>query len=278
MERKNIFSLLAEKNSVKDDIERIIDFLENGAYIEAGTSEYTLSELIEEDYFLMWKGRGRCIELEDYYRTIDFAYMCASAKEGTLDDVFNIIEIVYNFSSIVDRKISKYYHLTPQAKALRKLMDDVLSDYNQKAFYDEEQELVFVVEDKPEVTAVAEIVEVDLAANIIKYNHRTLKGNISAKKTILLAMGAELEPKRRHIPNDLADKIFFMLNNMNLRHNNINEKDKNYREYVAKMPEEEMEEWYDELYQMMLLAFLEIDQQDRNGKIEELKGKIIAIA
>ena len=32
------------------------------------------------------------------------------------------------------------------------------------------------------------------------------------------------------------------------------------------------EEWYDELYQMMLLAMLELEQLERNQKINELKS------
>lgn len=62
-----------------------------------------------------------------------------------------------------------------------------------------------------------------------------------------------------------------MLNNLNIRHNNKSKKDKNYKEYVAKMKKNKLEEWYDELYQMMLLAMLELEQVERNQKINELK-------
>ena len=47
-----------------------------------------------------------------------------------------------------------------------------------------------------------------------------------------------------------------------------------YKEYVAKMSEEELEEWYDELYQMILLAFLMIDNVERMEKIKKLKHNI----
>lgn len=40
------------------------------------------------------------------------------------------------------------------------------------------------------------------------------------------------------------------------------------------MRKEILEEYYDELYQMMLLAFLLIDNVDRMNKIDELKNKI----
>ena len=65
-----------------------------------------------------------------------------------------------------------------------------------------------------------------------------------------------------------------MLNNLNVRHNNKNKGDKNYKEYVAKMRKDRLEKWYDELYQMILLAFLLMDNTKRTDRVKELKVKI----
>lgn len=59
-----------------------------------------------------------------------------------------------------------------------------------------------------------------------------------------------------------------------MRDNNCKEGDKNYHEAVAKMKEADLESWYDELYQMMLLAFLEVDQIEHEKKVDELKAQI----
>lgn len=40
------------------------------------------------------------------------------------------------------------------------------------------------------------------------------------------------------------------------------------------MDEKALEEWYDDLYQMILLAYLELDQQERNNRIKALKTLI----
>lgn len=63
-----------------------------------------------------------------------------------------------------------------------------------------------------------------------------------------------------------------MFNNMNIRHNNSTEGDKNYREVVAKMTQDELENWYDETYQLCLLAFLELDNVERTKKVAQLKA------
>lgn len=158
-------------------------------------------------------------------------------------------------------------------------MEDILSKNNHKAYIDNENERVLIIEDKPEVSSVVEIVDETLALDIVKYNHISLQGEIELKKSILLSLGAELEPKRKEletINKQLSNDIFFMLNNINIRHNNRSKKDKSkYKEYVAKMTKKQLEKWYDELYQMILLAFLLLDNVDRTKKVKELKNKVV---
>lgn len=59
---------------------------------------------------------------------------------------------------------------------------------------------------------------------------------------------------------------------MHIRHNNKSGKSK--KEYVSKMRKDTMEKWYDETYQMLLLAFLLNEQSSRSKKISQLKEKI----
>ena len=153
-------------------------------------------------------------------------------------------------------------------------MDDCLMQYNYKGEYFRDLEQLIVIEDKPEATAVAEIVAKETAHKVLRYNHYMLKGDLEAKKEILLAIGADLEPKRgqiKVIDKDLEDGIFYILNNFHLRHNNKAVGDKRYKQAVAEMDENILEYWYDELYQMMLLAYLQLDQMERTAKIKEIK-------
>ena len=62
-----------------------------------------------------------------------------------------------------------------------------------------------------------------------------------------------------------------MLNNMDLRHNNRAHESKYYKKAVEEMDEGALENWYDELYQMILLAYLRMKQEDRAAKVKELK-------
>ena len=76
----------------------------------------------------------------------------------------------------------------------------------------------------------------------------------------------------KSLNSKLDDDIGFMLNNIHIRHNN--KRRKNKKEYVSKMRKDTMEKWYDETYQMLLLAFLLNEQTDRCKKISQLKEKL----
>lgn len=138
-----------------------------------------------------------------------------------------------------------------------------------------EQNITLFVPKKQEAIAVSEIVAPEISYKVLEYNHYTMKGDIARKKETVRILADQLEPKRADltaINKELASNVFFMFNNMNIRHNNSTEGDKNYREVVAKMTQDELENWYDETYQLCLLAFLELDNVERTKKVAQLKA------
>ncbi|MGN0462813.1 MAG: hypothetical protein ACI4HZ_10280, partial [Ruminococcus sp.] len=237
-------------------------------------------DFVDRKCFRDWSCRGHFVDVKDFLESVDYNEIKASAKNGDIDAFMTLIELTYNLwmlahKDLIDEKSgskwqNNFYHL-------RDVMLDNLEKYNHTAYVEDDR--VLIIEDKPEVTAVAEIVEQDLALDIIRYNHRSLQGEIELKKSILISLGSELEPKRKELQalnKQLSEDIFFMLNNINIRHNNRSKKDMSkYKEYVAKMSKTKLERWYDELYQMMLLAFLLLGNVDRTETIKELKGKIV---
>lgn len=283
MARRNIFEVIQVKNrtSLQDNIRRIRSLYDTiECFFDVSDEvDYTLEEFVDEFAFNGWKARNRCIDLDDFLQTIGFSDIQA-CSHYMLDDFLSEIEVIYNFWKISVKYINAHPHAFQCHDAVDELksqMDACLSDFNHKAFYDENSEQLIIAEDKPEITAVAEIVEPQAAFEIIRYNHRTLQGDVEAKKRILLTMGAALEPQRedlKTINRALESGIFFMLNNLNLRHNNCTEGDKNYKKAVASMPAEDLEHWYDELYQMILLANLELDNKSRMHDISNLKSAL----
>lgn len=105
-----------------------------------------------------------------------------------------------------------------------------------------------------------------------------MKGNIEAKKAVLVQLASILEAKRgdlRKVDKVLESDLFYIFNNLNIRHNNISAEDPGkYKAYVAQMSTENLEKWYDEAYQMCLLAFLQLENIDRKVEFDQLKGEI----
>ena len=288
--RKTIFEQIKERISFASEINRL-DLLihdKKGIRIEipnGKTNIYgsgydiqylSLEEFFDTFMFKTWKARGTCISCEDMRETLDLNEILDS-DDPSFEEVISFCEYVANLIKLYDKvELKEGVHLykTSVAVAIITNLNSIMDWLNQEMVFFEKEERVLITEKNAAVTAVAECVNEELAYQIVKYNHYTLKGDISKKKEILLKLGSELEPKRKQLSSlngQLETNIFFMLNNLNIRHNNRSKKDKNYKEYVAKMKKDKLEEWYDELYQMMLLAMLELEQLERNQKINELK-------
>ena len=284
--RKSIFDLFQNNSSIDLDMDRIIELFEDDKIVSVGFELFTLNSFFERFCFMHWKQKGHCLSFSDFCDTIMFESIKQQAQMPPVDtdSVFLLIELVYNVWLLSDKQLKEMndegfkcsrkhdYYL------LKTIMDDVLKDYNHTIYFDEVAERAIIIEDKPEVTAVAEIIKEDLVVPVIKYNHRTLKGEKKKKKAILISLYHELEPKQKVISdynNKLEDNLFYLCNNLDIRHNNVDEGHGKYKEYVAKMDKDTLEDWYDELYQMMLLAFLSIDDmENRRQKVNQLKRDI----
>ena len=282
--RKSIFDLVSENINIEDEVKRILTMAEDEYILCVDEISYKkLFKFVDEYCFKYWNYRGHFINVDDYLKALDYTSLKRRASQD-VDSLLTIIELIYNFWNLSQQEFDdsekgydlkwsgNYYHL-------KDVMDDILQQYNHTAFINEDKDCVLIIEDKEVVTATAEILPSAMAFDVIKYNHRSLQGEIELKKAILISMGAELEPKRKElqtINKQLSEDIFFMLNNVNIRHNNRSKKDKaKYKEYIAKMNKTRLEKWYDELYQMMLLAFLLLDNVDRMDKVRELKEKMV---
>lgn len=277
--RKSIFEIASESINMSNEVDRIVNMsLTEKSMYRYGN--YTLFNFVDEYCFKKWSQRGHFVNVKDLLEAVQYNRIKANAKADNVDAFMQLIELTYNlwllaYNDLIDKDSpsrwqNNFYHL-------RDVMLDNLEKYNHTIYI--EDDMALVIEDKPEVTAVAEIIEQDLALDVIKYNHRSLQGEVELKKSILISLGAELEPKRKELESlnkKLSEDIFFMLNNINIRHNNRSKKDMaKYKEYVAKMKKSQLEKWYDELYQMMLLAFLLLDNTKRTEKVKELKTKVI---
>lgn len=272
--RRNIFDILKENVNIEVEVETIEELGEEDLIVE-GRNYYSLEEFVDEYCIRDWKNRNRCITCEQIRKKIGISSLdmiMYSEKEILLylEYMINMIYLVNNHIKNSFFEIEKeYIYLEENVNGL---IDDL--GYEPKEF--EEMEQVILVEKNSAATAVAEIVEPELAYEVLSYNHHTMKGDIERKQKILKVLADKFEalrPQIKNINGELESNIGFLLNKMNIRHNNL--QGKNGIQYVKHLSKKELETWYDETYQMLLLAFLEVDNEDRAKKVKQLKEEIL---
>lgn len=280
MARKNIFEKLQSRWDMDYEASCLWRLITSECAFNYYGRNFTIMEYASFYCFSEWKNRGHFLKLSDFLEEVSYNSTYVDAHHDP-EAFLDFIEISYNLyymaHQLYEQSDSDWTHYEAY-ELFPKIANDCLAHFNHRVFYDEDVEQAIVIEADPAVTAVIEIEDdLDIAFEIARYNHHTLKGDIVAKKAILIKLGSQLEPLRptlaeRH--RNLAADIFTLLNNLNIRHNNCVPGDTKYKPYVAAMTTDELEDWYDELYQMILLAKLELDHIDRIPKIEALKQKI----
>lgn len=279
MARQNIFDLITQRTDIEREINHIIRLFEEEKTITAGYNysrrQLTIREFLDVGPFAGWVGRGHSIDLDEFLELLEYDDLQNQALHSECAFT-TLMEIVYNLWCVADdaREEFSSVEVGNNFFLLQRILVDCISQFNLRLVHDKKNAQYILIEDRPEVTAVAEIVDDALAFDVLWYNHRTLKGNLKEKKRILFSLGQNLEINRKQlqvINTQLTDAIFTILNNMGIRHNNPHNE-----EVLANLTQGELEEWYDELYQMMLLAKLELDNIERMNKYKtDLKPKLI---
>ena len=143
--------------------------------------------------------------------------------------------------------------------------------------YKEKKNQIKIRKNNADALETATIVEDgNIADLILDYNDFRIENDLKAKKDILNGLGQYIEPFRKDIrnaSNNLEDYIFFSLNKLNIRHNNKSGKEKTY--YIAKMKKKDLINWYDKVYDLILIAIRLVEMPNYFKDFKELKKKII---
>lgn len=272
MERRNFSQILEAANI---DIRREYNRLYSSFYLQKIQDMYgncyTLKEYCAAN-FMNVPFRGTCLSLDDFDDFYKFNFEKVPSNFD-LNYLVLFCEYTYNLVLSLNCNMASMYTgiNAPQQVYMQQVMKVIeLIGY----MMTKKNSVTIMVPKSQAAIAVSEIVSPTLSYKVIEYNHHALHGNIEAKKSILLLLADQLESKRKvlkSINKILEDNIFFLYNSMNIRHNNCDLNSKNYKEHTANMSSKELENWYDEIYQLSLLAFLELDNVDRTKQIEVLK-------
>lgn len=122
------------------------------------------------------------------------------------------------------------------------------------------------------VIEAAKVVAPSLSNDIMYYGHREMAGNIKGKRDILVHLCLHLEGVRQdveRISGSVANALFNMANQLEVRHNNIAEQSPKYKPFVASLSHEQLEHWYDNLFRLCIAAILAVDAKPALDEYKE---------
>lgn len=276
MNRMSIFERLQPK------VDLTTEYLKLDKVIcrERSSYEYTINDILARN-FRDWKYRANYMSLQELRNELGLNITKYETSTGSIlkhiseNDFLLFCELFFNLADAFLSDINTT-NLSQKTKSVIETMRIDLEQLNY-SFKRLDDRRVLVIETNPATTAVSEIVELDLSDKIIEYNHYLLRGDLTKKREILRAMSHKydaVKPTLKSINSGLEDRASFLLNNLNIRHNNKDKQSKDYKKFVADMSDSDLEHWYDETYQTLLFAILTVDQVTRNQSIDELKIKI----
>ncbi len=273
--RKNIFDLLNNKKiDVKREYIRIHKLFEIDTYY----TDYGLSsmcEYINKCFFTNWSKRGRNISINDMFTSLNIRDS-NGLKKNTIENLLLYIEVIINLISISDIKCN-HKNMSPNVDIYNLLNNNIytlLEDLNYETKELSDNQIVIVEKDSI-LSAVAETNK-NVADNVIEYRRFIMKGKITEKREILNLLANEIEGLKQEFKSttysNIMDDVQFMLNNLNIRHNNKSGKYK--KQYVIDLPKKELENLYDLTFDMILSIFTISRYLKNKHTIENLKSNI----
>lgn len=272
--RRSFATILKEaKVNIQDEYGRLYAIFYD-KYLYDNGNNFSFYDLIEASFSGFWF-RGTCVSLEDFNETYEFNFE-KEPQNFNIDYLVSFCEYVYNLTMgymNCQNAYGSFFNTQKIVEQIFRLIEKI--GYMQSS----EDGLTIFVEKNQAAISVAEIVPKEISYKVISYNHHTYKGDLDSKREILVKLAYVLEPKESalsSIDNQFKSDLFYLLNTLGLRHNNLDPEGKQYKAFVANMTNEELEHWYDETYQMCLLAFLRIEHIERKKAINALKKKVEA--
>lgn len=275
MARKNYFEILKEQgfNSRKEinDIQVLLD---------ESYHSLSLRRLIEEE-FRNYKNRGSFIYFHHLEEAIkveyDFHDDYLFGYTEMLLDIFKEI-VIPEIETLTSQYIKTF--LLQQHETIFHQIETFLAKSNHEILENGDGNLIIVEKHALANQASQIISDVSLknAIRILEYNHFSNAGNIESKKQILLSLAGLLEPKREELNTALGElfkkskggnvliisDLFEMFNKLHLRHNNNNQ-------YISTENDQELEYWYDNVYNTILMVIVSEEQVGIHEEFREFK-------
>lgn len=286
MTRKNYFDLIQDMGFDADKEFEIISKLisEKRSPSSITLSLISLQNVFNVNFILYLKYRK--IQFTSYDEVNKYF---KNNMNGT-ERLFSYIEFIIDLYSFLKKNTGKmnnsdrynYYLISNSFREIEDRINYSLDKTNHELIELDSGNRIIVEKNvyASEVSQIVSETNIQEAMKVLEYNHFTNKGNIERKREILISLASYLEPLKDELnaSEELKEvmkvnnkkiiavaKLFDMYNNLGLRHNN-NE------QYHLEMTDEELEQWYDDIYTSTLFVILSLDEARILSKLKTLRN------
>lgn len=274
MSYTTIFKTKPKKENKNNFCNRICDLLSNISVVD--NNDYiVLSGKKMIDYLFKYSSFNTgYVNIDDILREANENYnnifnLCKQTDNNIWDDeLLANIEIIVNCFYNFKNNVFRSGHFEDQETANRniKILFDAIRAFLLSNGYKlvENNGRLNLVENEIAVD-IEEIENEKLRNEIISFYDYKNANDVEEKKKIMLILIGKLESRKNDIDKILGSRIADMFsnyaNNLDLRHNNINEEYKKYyNKTVAELSNEEKIKWYDYVFAFMINIYLSIDK------------------
>lgn len=250
-----------------------IEMLFQSHIISYGFKEYSLETFADQKYFSSWKGNEDCKNTDEMRKgqNIDGILQSTEPSENEaltyLQYVLNIAELCRRSFSAgpiegYDFDVKKYTELLTRIRT-------ILKQLHYQSKYVAEKEYIYLVPHDPALDALDTESEDPVVTEITEYRSAALNGKPDRKREILKSLSNEIEGYEDNKSSQgvrLMQKIHFLEDGFNI----FQKEDHPDYDVINKMTPDELETWYDRLFQLMVLRVLEHDSIDRIKEVDQL--------
>lgn len=260
--RKNYFEILEESSLNLDlgkELGKLEQIIHESFWVDDMNANCSLYMLIEIN-FKYYRNRKHFLTMEELINDLLLNSKSLSINERYFLMAEMYLDLLSSLHIIGGSRLDKQVrYFLEQVQIVSNAMGHKLIRSNGR---------IIIVEDNVFANEAAQVVteftDEKEALSILEYNHFSNKGNIERKKEILKKIADLLEPWRKpfnkcdelkgllKVNNDkiqALEKLFYMYNKFNIRHNNEEQK-------LTRLSNREIESWYDKVYTLSLFIIL----------------------
>ena len=256
-----------------------IHMLFESTILTYGFKEYTIENFVDKHYFSDWKGNENCRDTDEMRHGINIDGILGNA-DPTKNEVLVFLQYTVNIAELFRRKYNEekapgfQFNLRTYTLLMSKIRD-LLIRLGYELKYIPSKEVLYLIRTDAATDAAIESSEEQVRDMIIEYSSYAVSCDLSRKKIILDSLGKIVEEYDDNQQGDnieLFGSIEFMLRNFSIRRDNTEGANRN--DFVAGLTETELLDWYDEIYQLLLLRILKHNNIARMEKIDAVRGLI----